>query len=246
LFGFFLYERKGQMNISPDIVQQILTLLGQAASATTTTVAPAPVATASPSWVAAVTAAFPAIVGSNGKRGSMNITKNPCFMASTKEVQEGANNEIANGKPGIWCAEACYRAAKKSIAVSEYLKAKTPAPAKTATPAPAATVATIPPELAAMAEQMGFTLVPKADAPVAPPVKRMKGQARLTCLQTALAAAKAGDRNAAKVELVQVGLLKESDKMRLGKMIPLIEAEIAKMTTVTKAPHTGVPNLTVA
>jgi hypothetical protein len=74
----------------------------------------------------------------------------------------------------------------------------------------------------------------------------MKGQARLTCLQTALAAAKAGDRNAAKVELVQVGLLKESDKMRLGKMIPLIEAEIAKMTTVTKAPHTGVPNLTVA
>ena len=108
-------------------------------------------------------------------------------------------------------------------------------------------MATIPPELAAMAEQMGFTLVPKADAPVAPPVKRMKGQARLTCLQTALAAAKAGDRAATKVELVQVGLLKESDKMRLGKMIPLIEAEIAKMTTtVTKAPYTGVPNLTVA
>lgn len=237
------------MNISPDIVQQILTLLGQAASATTTTVAPAPVATASPSWIAAVTAAFPAIVGSNGKRGSMNITKNPCFAASTKEVHEGANNEIANGKPGIWCAEACYRAAKKGIAVSEYLKAKTPAPAKAATPAPAApaaTVATIPPELAAMAEQMGFTLVPKADAPVAPPVKRMKGQARLTCLQQALAAAKAGDRNAAKVELVQVGLLKESDKMRLGKMLPLIEAEIAKMTTVSKAPHAGVPNLTVA
>lgn len=235
------------MNISPDIVQQILTLLGQAASATTTTVAPAPVATASPSWIAAVTAAFPAIVGSNGKRGSMNITKNPCFAASTKEVHEGANNEIANGKPGIWCAEACYRAAKKGIAVSEYLKAK--APAKAATPAPAApatTVATIPPELAAMAEQMGFTLVPKADAPVAPPVKRMKGQARLTCLQTALAAAKAGDRNAAKAELVQVGLLKESDKMRLGKMLPLIEAEIAKMTTVSKAPHAGVPNLTVA
>jgi len=231
------------MNISPDIVQQILTLLGQAASATTT-VAPAPVATTSPSWVAAVTAAFPAIVGSNGKRGSMNITKNPCFAASTKEVHEGVNNEIANGKPGIWCAEACYRAAKKGIAVSEYLKAK--APAKAATPAPAATVATIPPELAAMAEQMGFTLVPKADAPVAPPVKRMKGQARLTCLQQALAAAKAGDRNAAKVELVQVGLLKESDKMRLGKMLPLIEAEIAKMTTVSKAPHAGVPNLTVA
>ena len=231
------------MNISPDIVQQILTLLGQAASATTT-VAPAPVATTSPSWVAAVTAAFPAIVGSNGKRGSMNITKNPCFAASTKEVHEGVNNEIANGKPGIWCAEACYRAAKKGIAVSEYLKAK--APAKAATPAPAATVATIPPELAAMAEQMGFTLVPKADAPVAPPVKRVKGQARLTCLQTALAAAKAGDRNAAKVELVQVGLLKESDKMRLGKMLPLIEAEIAKMTTVSKAPHAGVPNLTVA
>lgn len=237
------------MNISPDIVQQILTLLGQAASATTTTVAPAPVATASPSWVAAVTAAFPAIVGSNGKRGSMNITKNPCFAASTKEVHEGANNEIANGKPGIWCAEACYRAAKKGIAVSEYLKAKTPAPAKAATPAPAApaaTVATIPPELAAMAEQMGFTLVSKADAPVAPPVKRIKGQARLTCLQQALAAAKAGDRNAAKVELVQVGLLKESDKIRLGKMIPLIEAEIAKMTTVSKTSHAGVPNLTVA
>lgn len=235
------------MNISPDIVQQILTLLGQAASATTTTVAPAPVATASPSWVAAVTAAFPAIVGSNGKRGSMNITKNPCFAASTKEVHEGANNEIANGKPGIWCAEACYRAAKKGIAVSEYLKAKAPAKAATPAPAaPAATVATIPPELAAMAEQMGFTLVPKADAPVAPPVKRMKGQARLTCLQTALAAAKAGDRNAAKAELVQVGLLKESDKMRLGKMLPLIEAEIAKMTTVSKAPHAGVPNLTVA
>jgi len=237
------------MNISPDIVQQILTLLGQAASATTTTVAPAPVATASPSWVAAVTAAFPAIVGSNGKRGSMNITKNPCFAASTKEVHEGVNNEIANGKPGIWCAEACYRAAKKGIAVSEYLKAKTPAPAKAATPAPAApaaTVATIPPELAAMANQMGFTLVPKADAPVAPPVKRMKGQARLTCLQTALAAAKAGNRSAAKVELVQVGLVKESDKIRLGKMIPLIEAEIAKMTTVSKAPHAGVPNLTVA
>jgi len=234
------------MNISPDIVQQILTLLGQAASATTT-VAPAPVATASPSWVAAVTAAFPAIVGSNGKRGSMNITKNPCFAASTKEVHEGANNEIANGKPGIWCAEACYRAAKKGIAVSEYLKAKAPAKAATPAPAaPAATVATIPPELAAMAEQMGFTLVPKADAPVAPPVKRMKGQARLTCLQTALAAAKAGDRNAAKAELVQVGLLKESDKMRLGKMLPLIEAEIAKMTTVSKAPHAGVPNLTVA
>lgn len=229
------------MNISPDIVQQILTLLGQAASATTTTVAPAPVATASPSWVAAVTAAFPAIVGSNGKRGSMNITKNPCFAASTKEVHEGANNEIANGKPGIWCAEACYRAAKKGIAVSEYLKAKTPAPA-----APAATVATIPPELAAMAEQMGFTLVSKADAPVAPPVKRIKGQARLTCLQTALAAAQAGNRNAAKVELVQVGLLKESDKIRLGKMIPLIEAEIAKMTTVSKTSHAGVPNLTVA
>lgn len=228
------------MNISPDIVQQILTLLGQAASATTT-VAPAPVATASPSWVAAVTAAFPAIVGSNGKRGSMNITKNPCFAASTKEVHEGANNEIANGKPGIWCAEACYRAAKKGIAVSEYLKAKTPAPA-----APAATVATIPPELAAMAEQMGFTLVSKADAPVAPPVKRIKGQARLTCLQTALAAAQAGNRNAAKVELVQVGLLKESDKIRLGKMIPLIEAEIAKMTTVSKTSHAGVPNLTVA
>lgn len=235
------------MNISPDIVQQILTLLGQAASATTTTVAPAPVATASPSWIAAVTAAFPAIVGSNGKRGSMNITKNPCFAASTKEVHEGANNEIANGKPGIWCAEACYRAAKKGIAVSEYLKAKAPAKAATPAPAaPAATVATIPPELAAMAEQMGFTLVPKADAPVAPPVKRMKGQARLTCLQTALAAAKAGDRNAAKAELVQVGLLKESDKMRLGKMLPLIEAEIAKMTTVSKAPHAGVPNLTVA
>lgn len=237
------------MNISPDIVQQILTLLGQAASATTTTVAPAPVATASPSWVAAVTAAFPAIVGSNGKRGSMNITKNPCFAASTKEVHEGANNEIANGKPGIWCAEACYRAAKKGIAVSEYLKAKTPAPAKAATPAPAApaaTVATIPPELAAMAEQMGFTLVSKADAPVAPPVKRIKGQARLTCLQTALAAAQAGNRNAAKVELVQVGLLKESDKIRLGKMIPLIEAEIAKMTTVSKTSHAGVPNLTVA
>lgn len=237
------------MNISPDIVQQILTLLGQAASATTTTVAPAPVATASPSWVAAVTAAFPAIVGSNGKRGSMNITKNPCFAASTKEVHEGANNEIANGKPGIWCAEACYRAAKKGIAVSEYLKAKTPAPAKAATPAPAApaaTVATIPPELAAMAEQMGLTLVPKADAPVAPPVKRIKGQARLTCLQTALAAAQAGNRNAAKVELVQVGLLKESDKIRLGKMIPLIEAEIAKMTTVSKTSHAGVPNLTVA
>lgn len=236
------------MNISPDIVQQILTLLGQAASATTT-VAPAPVATASPSWVAAVTAAFPAIVGSNGKRGSMNITKNPCFAASTKEVHEGANNEIANGKPGIWCAEACYRAAKKGIAVSEYLKAKTPAPAKAATPAPAApaaTVATIPPELAAMAEQMGFTLVSKADAPVAPPVKRIKGQARLTCLQTALAAAQAGNRNAAKVELVQVGLLKESDKIRLGKMIPLIEAEIAKMTTVSKTSHAGVPNLTVA
>lgn len=236
------------MNISPDIVQQILTLLGQAASATTT-VAPAPVATASPSWVAAVTAAFPAIVGSNGKRGSMNITKNPCFAASTKEVHEGANNEIANGKPGIWCAEACYRAAKKGIAVSEYLKAKTPAPAKAATPAPAApaaTVATIPPELAAMAEQMGLTLVPKADAPVAPPVKRIKGQARLTCLQTALAAAQAGNRNAAKVELVQVGLLKESDKIRLGKMIPLIEAEIAKMTTVSKTSHAGVPNLTVA
>lgn len=237
------------MNISPDIVQQILTLLGQAASATTTTVAPAPVATASPSWVAAVTAAFPAIVGSNGKRGSMNITKNPCFAASTKEVHEGANNEIANGKPGIWCAEACYRAAKKGIAVSEYLKAKTPAPAKAATPAPAApaaTVATIPPELAAMAEQMGFTLVSKADAPVAPPVKRIKGQARLTCLQQALAAAQAGNRNAAKVELVQVGLLKESDKIRLGKMIPLIEAEIAKMTTVSKTSHAGVPNLTVA
>ncbi len=235
------------MNISPDIVQQILlSLLQSQAASATTTVAPAPVATASPSWVDAVTAAFPAIVGSNGKRGSMNIAKNPCFTASTKEVHEGVNNEIANGKPGIWCAEACYRAAKKGIAVSEYLKAKTPAPAKAATPSPTVTVATIPPELAAMAEQMGFTLVPKADASVAPPVKRMKGQARLTCLQTALAAAKAGERGAAKVELVQVGLLKESDKMRLGKMIPLIEAEIAKMTTVSKAPHAGVPNLTVA
>lgn len=234
------------MNNSPEIGQQILALLEQLKAAltpTATPVAPAPVATASPSWVAAVTAAYPAIVGNNGKRGTMNARINPCFMADGKEVRDGANAEIASGKPGIFCAEAVFRATKRGHDVHEWLKTKPEV--KKATPAAtSATVATISPELAAMAEQMGFTLVPKA--PVAPPVKRMKGQARLTCLQIALAAAKAGDRNAAKVELVQVGLLKESDKMRLGKMLPLIEAEIAKMTTVSKAPHAGVPNLTVA
>ncbi len=239
------------MNNSPDIGQQILALLEQLKAAFTPTATPvapvAPVATA-PSWVSAVTAAFPAIVGNNGKRGTMNARINPCFMADGKEVRDGANAEIASGKPGIFCAEAVFRATKRGHDVHAWLKAKPEAKNATqvATPAPAATVATIPPELAAMAEQMGLTLVPKADAPVAPPVKRIKGQARLTCLQTALAAAQAGNRNAAKVELVQVGLLKESDKIRLGKMIPLIEAEIAKMTTVSKTSHAGVPNLTVA
>jgi len=233
------------MKIDPNIVKQFAALFAQMQA---TNLAPTATAVAQ-GWEAAVRGEFPAIVGNNGKRGSMNITKNPMFAASTTEVRDAANSEIKAGKAGVACAEACYRADKRGVAVTEYLAAPAPKPPKAA-PAPKAAApvapAALPQDVLAALAAAGFTVVPTTEAKVAAPVKRVPRALRLRLMQTAVAAGQKGDRAAVKTELVQAGLLEESSKMRLDKMVALAEAEIAKISAgaVASKPHAGVPNLT--
>jgi len=235
------------MNIDPNIVKQFAALFAQMQATNLTPTTPT---VRGAGWEKAVRTAFPAIVGNNGKRGSMNIVKNPMFNSSTTEVRDAANAEIKAGKPGIACAEACYRADKRGVAVTEYLAAPAPKPEPKAAPAPKAAApvapAALPQDVLAALAAAGFTVVPTTEAKVAAPVKRVPRALRLQMMQTALEAAKRGDRNAAKAELVQAGLLEESSKMRLDKLIVLINTEIGKITNLgqTSRPHAGVPNLT--
>jgi hypothetical protein len=177
---------------------------------------------------------------------SQNLRINPSFGSTTEELISGAidGNTIAQ-------AELARRAAKKNMTIEAFLKGKASSQARreakqqatpiAAAPAPVqqetVSLQSMQSELqrlmslvASMAEKKQETPAAAAPAPVLDKVLKTN------CIKAAMAAIKSEDRAALKAELINLGVIDGSSKMRFSKMVDLFNENFQVKVSKHNAP----------
>lgn len=177
---------------------------------------------------------------------SQNLRINPSFGSTTEELISGAidGNTIAQ-------AELARRAAKKNMTIEAFLKGKASSQARreakqqatpiAAAPAPVqqetVSLQSMQSELqrlmslvASMAEKKQETPAAAAPAPVIDKVLKTN------CIKAAMAAIKSEDRAALKAELINLGVIDGSSKMRFSKMVDLFNENFQVKVSKHNAP----------
>lgn len=184
---------------------------------------------------------------------SQNLRINPSFGSTTEELISGAidGNTIAQ-------AELARRAAKKNMTIEAFLKGKASSQARreakqqekatpiAAAPAPVqqetvslqsmqAEMQRLMSLIASMAEKKQET--PAAVAAPAPVIDKVL---KTNCIKAAMAAIKSEDRAALKAELINLGVIDGSSKMRFSKMVDLFnenfQVKVSKHTAPASTP----------
>jgi hypothetical protein len=178
---------------------------------------------------------------------SQNLRINPSFGSTTEELISGAidGNTIAQ-------AELARRAAKKNMTIEAFLKGKASSQARreakqqatpiAAAPAPVqqetVSLQSMQSELqrlmslvASMAEKKQET--PAAAAAPAPVIDKVL---KTNCIKAAMAAIKSEDRAALKAELINLGVIDGSSKMRFSKMVDLFNENFQVKVSKHNAP----------
>jgi hypothetical protein len=184
---------------------------------------------------------------------SQNLRINPSFGSTTEELISGAidGNTIAQ-------AELARRAAKKNMTIEAFLKGKASSQARreakqqekatpiAAAPAPVqqenvVSLQSMQSELqrlmsliASMAEKKQET--PAAVAPAAAPAPVLDKVLKTNCIKAAMAAIKSEDRAALKAELINLGVIDGSSKMRFSKMVDLFNENFQVKVSKHNAP----------
>jgi hypothetical protein len=182
---------------------------------------------------------------------SQNLRINPSFGSTTEELISGAidGNTIAQ-------AELARRAAKKNMTIEAFLKGKASSQARreakqqatpiAAAPAPVqqetVSLQSMQSELqrlmslvASMAEKKQET--PAAVAPAAAaPAPVIDKVLKTNCIKAAMAAIKSEDRAALKAELINLGVIDGSSKMRFSKMVDLFNENFQVKVSKHNAP----------
>ena len=186
---------------------------------------------------------------------SQNLRINPSFGSTTEELISGAidGNTIAQ-------AELARRAAKKNMTIEAFLKGKASSQARreakqqekatpiAAAPAPvqqeAVSLQSMQSELARLMSLIAsMTVEKKQEAPAAAPAAPAPVTDKVlkaNCIKAAAAAIKAEDRAALKAELINLGVIDGSSKMRFGKMVDLFnenfQVKVSKHTAPASTP----------
>jgi len=180
---------------------------------------------------------------------SQNLRINPSFGSTTEELISGAidGNTIAQ-------AELARRAAKKNMTIEAFLKGKASSQARreakqqekampiAAAPAPVqqetvslqsmqAEMQRLMSLIASMAEKKQET--PAAVAAPAPVIDKVL---KTNCIKAAMAAIKSEDRAALKAELINLGVIDGSSKMRFSKMVDLFNENFQVKVSKHNAP----------
>ena len=180
---------------------------------------------------------------------SQNLQINPAFGYTTEQLIEAAGNGETFAQ-----AELARRAAKKNMTIGAFLKAKASSQARRAAkqqeakPLAAAPVQpkqevvslqSMQSELArlmALVSQMGQQKNEQTPAPSAPAPKPVDSSLKNNCIKAAMAAITAEDRSALKAELINLGVLDASSKMRFDKMVALFNENFQVKVSKHKAP----------
>jgi hypothetical protein len=180
---------------------------------------------------------------------SQNLRINPSFGSTTEELISGAidGNTIAQ-------AELARRAAKKNMTIEAFLKGKASSQARreakqqatpiAAAPAPVqqetVSLQSMQSELqrlmslvASMAEKKQETPAAVAPAAPAPVIDKVL---KTNCIKAAMAAIKSEDRAALKAELINLGVIDGSSKMRFSKMVDLFNENFQVKVSKHNAP----------
>jgi len=184
---------------------------------------------------------------------SQNLRINPSFGSTTEELISGAidGNTIAQ-------AELARRAAKKNMTIEAFLKGKASSQARreakqqeeakplAAAPAPVqqetVSLQSMQSELqrlmslvASMAEKKQET--PAAVAPAAAaPAPVIDKVLKTNCIKAAMAAIKSEDRAALQADLINLGVIDGSSKMRFSKMVDLFNENFQVKVSKHNAP----------
>ena len=178
---------------------------------------------------------------------SQNLRINPSFGSTTEELISGAidGNTIAQ-------AELARRAAKKNMTIEAFLKGKASSQARREAKQQATPIAAAPAPVqqetvslqsmqaemqrlmsivASMAEKKQET--PAAVAAPAPVIDKVL---KTNCIKAAMAAIKSEDRAALKAELINLGVIDGSSKMRFSKMVDLFNENFQVKVSKHNAP----------
>lgn len=178
---------------------------------------------------------------------SQNLRINPSFGSTTEELISGAidGNTIAQ-------AELARRAAKKNMTIEAFLKGKASSQARREAKQQATPIAAAPAPvqqetvslqsmqaemqrlmslIASMAEKKQET--PAAAAAPAPVIDKVL---KTNCIKAAMAAIKSEDRAALKAELINLGVIDGSSKMRFSKMVDLFNENFQVKVSKHNAP----------
>jgi hypothetical protein len=178
---------------------------------------------------------------------SQNLRINPSFGSTTEELISGAidGNTIAQ-------AELARRAAKKNMTIEAFLKGKASSQARREAKQQATPIAAAPAPvqqetvslqsmqaemqrlmslIASMAEKKQET---PAAAPAPAPV--LDKVLKTNCIKAAMAAIKSEDRAALKAELINLGVIDGSSKMRFSKMVDLFNENFQVKVSKHNAP----------
>lgn len=181
---------------------------------------------------------------------SQNLRINPSFGSTTEELISGAidGNTVAQ-------AELARRAAKKNMTIEAFLKGKASSQARreakqqatpiAAAPAPVqqetVSLQSMQSELqrlmslvASMAEKKQET--PAAVSPAAAATPVIDKVLKTNCIKAAMAAIKSEDRAALKAELINLGVIDGSSKMRFSKMVDLFNENFQVKVSKHNAP----------
>lgn len=182
---------------------------------------------------------------------SQNLRINPSFGSTTEELISGAidGNTIAQ-------AELARRAAKKNMTIEAFLKGKASSQARreakeqeeakplAAAPAPVqqetVSLQSMQSELqrlmslvASMAEKKQETPAAVSPAAATPVIDKVL---KTNCIKAAMAAIKSEDRAALKAELINLGVIDGSSKMRFSKMVDLFNENFQVKVSKHNAP----------
>jgi hypothetical protein len=179
---------------------------------------------------------------------SQNLRINPSFGSTTEELISGAidGNTIAQ-------AELARRAAKKNMTIEAFLKGKASSQARreakqqatpiAAAPAPVqqenvVSLQSMQSELQRLMSLIASMAEKKQETPAAPaaPAPVIDKVLKTNCIKAAMAAIKAEDRAALKAELINLGVIDGSSKMRFSKMVDLFNENFQVKVSKHNAP----------
>jgi hypothetical protein len=178
---------------------------------------------------------------------SQNLRINPSFGSTTEELIDGAidGNTIAQ-------AELARRAAKKNMTIEAFLKGKASSQARreakqqatpiAAAPAPVqqetVSLQSMQSELQRLMSLIASMAEKKQETPaaVAAPAPVLDKVLKTNCIKAAMAAIKSEDRAALKAELINLGVIDGSSKMRFSKMVDLFNENFQVKVSKHNAP----------